>query len=240
MEEKNNYPLDQALQFLVRRLWVEHFKYPLNELVDLEIYQGKAIQTIHEEFGELEWSEVYDFIEFVAGAANRSEYPLNVDEYIGFCNRVLEEENSAYRLVGGYITEITSEEEISEIEEALAAPYEGVRIHLQSALEKLSDKTNRDYRNSIKESISAVESLAQEITGNPKATLGQALKVIESQAPLHGALRTAFEKLYGYTNDASGIRHALSEESDIDFHDAKFMLVSCSAFTNYLIGKSQQ
>lgn len=236
-KNKEELYLSGLLKFVVWALWVEHFKLPLD---DIDTDWRIIYRTIEKTFKSFDWFEVYDFVEFVADAAKRSDRHLDVDGFIGFCNKVLEEENSAYRFVGGYITEITSEEEISEIDEALAAPYEGVRIHLQSALEKLSDRTNRDYRNSIKESISAVESLAQEITGKPKATLTQALKTIESQVPLHGALSTAFEKLYGYTSDASGIRHALSEESDIDFHDAKFMLVSCSAFTNYMIGKSQQ
>ncbi len=37
--------------------------------------------------------------------------------------------------------------------------------------------------------------------------------------------------------DTFSQRHALLDESDLDFEDAKFMLVSCSAFTNYLKGK---
>jgi len=44
--------------------------------------------------------------------------------------------------------------------------------------------------------------------------------------------------IYGYTSDEGGIRHAMLEEKIIDFEDAKFMLVSCSAFINYLIMKS--
>jgi hypothetical protein len=40
-------------------------------------------------------------------------------------------------------------------------------------LQKLADRENPDYRNSIKESISAVESAAQEITGDTGATLGR-------------------------------------------------------------------
>ena len=46
----------------------------------------------------------------------------------------------------------------------------------------------------------------------------------------------AFDKLYGYTSDADGIRHALLEEDKVTFEQAKFMLVVCSAFTNYVIG----
>lgn len=55
---------------------------------------------------------------------------------------------------------------------------------------------------------------------------------------MHSDLKEAFKKLYGYTSDADGIRHALMDESNLDFEDAKFMLVSCSAFTNYLIAKA--
>jgi hypothetical protein len=44
--------------------------------------------------------------------------------------------------------------------------------------------------------------------------------------------------MYGYTSDAQGIRHALMDEPNLSFEDAKFMLVSCSAFVNYLIAKA--
>lgn len=45
----------------------------------------------------------------------------------------------------------------------------------------------------------------------------------------------AFAALYGYTSDSGGIRHSLLEDDiSVSFEDAKFMLVSCSAFINYL------
>jgi hypothetical protein len=43
--------------------------------------------------------------------------------------------------------------------------------------------------------------------------------------------------MYGYTSDADGIRHALLDQPSLSFEDAKFMLVSCSAFANYLVAK---
>ena len=51
---------------------------------------------------------------------------------------------------------------------------------------------------------------------------------------LHGALKAAFSQLYGYTSDKDGIRHGLLDETNIDFEEAKFMLVVCSAFINYV------
>ena len=95
------------------------------------------------------------------------------------------------------------------------------------------------YRNSIKESISAVESACNITTGS-KATLGQALKALDDKTKVHPALRNAFSSLYGYTSDADGIRHGLLEEANLDFADAKFMLVVCSAFTNYLRSKASK
>jgi hypothetical protein len=55
--------------------------------------------------------------------------------------------------------------------------------------------------------------------------------------PLHPALEAAFTKLYGYTSDAKGIRHALLDDDEVvTFEEAKFMLVACSAFINYVRG----
>jgi hypothetical protein len=101
----------------------------------------------------------------------------------------------------------------------------------------LADRKAPDYRNSIKESISAVESLCNLITEDNKATLGKALKKLDDKVALHRCLKNAFDSLYGYTSDADGIRHALLEESNLEFEDAKFMLVACSAFINYLKAK---
>jgi hypothetical protein len=44
-------------------------------------------------------------------------------------------------------------------------------------------------------------------------------------------------KIYGYSSDEGGIRHALTGVSNIDHADAKFMIVSCSAFCNFMIEK---
>jgi len=54
---------------------------------------------------------------------------------------------------------------------------------------------------------------------------------------MHHALIKGFSSLYGYTSEADGIRHALLEEPHVGFDEAKYMLVSCSAFVNYLIAK---
>ena len=97
-----------------------------------------------------------------------------------------------------------------------------------------ADRENPDYRNSIKEAISAVESIARVVSGRDKATLGDALQAIEKSGQLHPALKKGFLKLYGYTSDEQGIRHAMLDEPNLTAADARYFLVSCSSFVNYL------
>jgi len=222
---------NKEFYFLFATLWMNYFKKPIDSLPG----SWKNIKKIIKDYYfECEWFEVYDFIEFIA--KNYSDENIN-KEFIEYCNKILENEASAYRFVKGNLTKITSEEELNEIEEALMLPYESVKLHIDNSLKLLSDRKNPDYRNSIKESISAVESLCKNIVDDPSATLGQSLNKIDKHVDLHPALKLAFKKLYGYTNDKDGIRHSLMDKDTIDFEDAKYMIVSCSAFVNYVIAK---
>jgi len=227
------------MESLFKRLWHEYFKQPIDTLSD---YWPNTYAKIRDYFFGCEWYEVYDFIEFIANNCPDDKYNTVNSEFMNFCNSVLERELSAYRFVGGRVTQITSEEEVSEIEKALETtkPLKAINIHLRSALDLLAEKKSPDYRNSVKESISAVEAICNLITKEKKATLGQALKKIEDKVSLHPALKSAFSSLYGYASDAEGIRHSLLDEPNLSFEDAKFMLVSCSAFVNYLISKASK
>jgi hypothetical protein len=217
------------------RLWIDFFKYPIDTLLlerDETVRKGTFSEFLRAWFFKAKWFEIYDILDFLAD--------FEIKGFVAHCNIFLEREVSAFRFVDNKLTRITSEEEIKEIEDALKSDdkYINVKKHLSIALGHLSDRKNPDYRNSIKESISAVEALCIIITGDQKASLGTALKVIEKEHKLHGSLKNAFTSLYGYTSDKSGIRHALTEDSTIlGFDDAKFFLVSCSAFVNYLISK---
>ncbi|MCF6285877.1 MAG: hypothetical protein L3K26_11870 [Candidatus Hydrogenedentes bacterium] len=155
-------------------------------------------------------------------------------------NHILERELSGFRIIDGKIAPISSTEEVASIQEAIAdESFPGASAHLKTALELLSRKTNPDYRNSIKESISAVESACCAITGSASATLSTALNELAKKHSLHGALKEGFVKLYGYTSDGDGIRHAMFEgKSTLTQADAVYFLVSCSAFVNYLKIKS--
>jgi len=234
--KKYNISYYKDVDILLKRLWNNYFKRPLDTLDDA---WNRTYQEIREYFFDCEWYEVYDFIEFIAG-----NYPdENTNQlFMNACNSILKRELSAYRFVGDKIIQLTSDEEVSEIEDALkiTKPLKTVNTHLKRALDLFADRKSPDYRNSIKESISAVEAICNLITKEENATLGQALKKIEDKVDLHSALKKAFSSLYGYTSDADGIRHALLDEPNLDFEDAKFMLVSCSTFVNYLVIKASK
>ena len=232
--QESFYTLDSHLDKLIKSYWSAFFKLPL-DLIPEEFED--ALQQIRKYFFNFKWYETYDFIENTL-----EHYPTwyvspNF-KFIDDLNNVLERENSAYRIINDEIISITSEQEIQSIEEALenTNQFSSVQQHLNQALKLLSDRQTPDYRNSIKESISAVESICKIVTNDEKASLGKALKKIEN---LHPSLQGSLDKLYGYTSDADGIRHAMLEESNLSYIDAKFMLVACTNFINYLIEKTK-
>lgn len=224
---------NENIRTLCQGLWFNYYKKPLDQLSD---NWGEVLGQLRKYFFSCKWNEVYDFIEFVGNNYNRHRFK---EQFMQSCNHLLEKEMSAYRFVNGIITRITERQEVAEIEEALENARGPVSKHLRRSLELLSDRNTPDYRNSIKESISAVESLVAIVLKADKGTLGQLIKKLEDEIGLHPALKTAFSSLYGYTTDEGGIRHALTEVEKVDFNDAKFMLVVCSAFINFVEGKMQ-
>jgi hypothetical protein len=217
--------------------WHNYYKLPIDSIPR---YPSGAIEYIRERFFSDPWYEVYDFIEFLSG--------LTIDgidrrNYIKDINTLLEKEFSAYRFINNQISPITNQVEIEEIDNALRqiqnfTSLEGANIHLSNALDKLSDRIQPDFRNSIKESISAVETVCRVLTG--ESTLGKAINKLEAKGlQIDEQFKAAIEKLYASTNNKqSGIRHAIIEEhKKLDFEDAKYMFVVCSAFINFLLGK---
>lgn len=229
--------------FIMREVYVQ-----ITEPLSVYDYE-KMLEDIKETILKDSYHAVLTLIESIAQyleddyAEYRGENLQETDVY-SYYNRVFHDQYAGYRFVGEIITPISDEIEVETIRVALKNSFNGARIHLQKATEKISNRENPDYENSIKESITAVEAMCEIITGlrGKEATLGAMLKKLEGNGVvIHSALKAAFDKLYGYTNDANGIRHA----GDIGgpnstFEEAKFMLVSCSAFINYLIGVQAQ
>jgi hypothetical protein len=222
---------------------VNFFKTPVDEIPRSGI---RYKENLKKWLFRSNWFEVYDLIDWAAqyGAHWNSWRPGNADYeksvlFQKHVNEVLARENSGYRFINGSLAPITNAEEAAEIIHAVSRAGETpVSVHIRAALRLLSHREHPDFRNSIKESICAVESAAKFATNNAKATLGDALKSLEKGSALHPALRDGFSKLYGWTSDAEGIRHAMMDSANLSLADARFMLVACSAFSNYILDRS--
>lgn len=199
---------------------VRHLKEPLKNL-----------------FFQSEYSTVFDFLEFVM---RHGSAPHGFAANIG---GVLAHARAAYIVVDDRtIFPTASSEEgvvIAQAFEALSAsPFAGAKSHLVAAGAQLNQGA---YAASIRESISAVESMSRALV--PGATaLGTALAELEKQGQLHPALKRGFGALYGFTCEEQGIRHPLLEkgEAQVDREDAVFMIGACAAFLSYLANKGRR
>ncbi|RGS29084.1 hypothetical protein DWY01_10435 [Eubacterium sp. AF22-8LB] len=215
--------------------------------VDLDLYELEnedirdlLMNKINRIWYAQQWYTYYDILEMILSfsvsdskliGGNEKE---KISNFKNDVNKIFVEENIGYRIIDNQVVNITTEEEINEIEKAMDSIFDSVNNHLEKALSFYSDRKNPDYKNSIKESISAVESMCCIICGK-KVELGKALGKLEKNGIyIHGAMKNGFQALYGYASDESGIRHGGIEDKEVTEEDAKFMLVSCSAFVNYL------
>lgn len=151
---------------------------------------------------------------------------------------------AAYRIVDkNCIIAIGSEEQavtyMRALDAASSANATGARKHLIDAGIALRDGK---WAESVRESIHSVESAAVKLAPGT-STLGKALTPIEKHGLMHPRLKVALEKLYAYTNDENGVRHALvfdEDESRVDEIDALFMQGACASFVSYLLSRSFQ
>lgn len=258
--ERNGYTV-KPLQFesmtpeLRNRIWnvyacEVHTDYEMqdsNYMEELMDFFGLTFMNTYENIGIKEnldsfkkwymaakWYQVYDFVEAYLAFLPRRDRRDAIESF----NDVLKWDNAGYRIVGNIVAPITNQEEVQSIETAQLTAYDSVNQHITKATQLFSQRPIPDFENSIKESISAVEALCCIITNDKKATLGDALKRLEAKGiKLHKAFQSAMSSLYGYTSDEGGIRHGSIDFAGASSEDAKYMLVSCSAFVNYLIEK---
>ncbi len=228
-------------------------KVPADELP----YQDYDLrQWVKDYFFDLAWYTAYDLTEFLVrshteittisyGYGDHSQsHRVNSERFMNAVNWILEQELSGFRFIQGVLAPITDSAEVAEIEGAADAAREagldGARVHIRTAIELIGKKPTPDYRNAIKEAISAVESVSKQISGSDSASLDPALKKLATKVGIHGALKEGFSRLYGFTSDEDGIRHAIMDQPSVGFAEAKYMIVSCSAFVHYLIQKAEE
>lgn len=200
-------------------------------------YINEHQQQVSEFIFSASYNSVFDFLEYVL------QHPRCPGDLAGKIAQCFEKGRAAYRLIDHTIilpigNEVEAETIETSISNATKAGVSGAKSHLVSAIE---EARRGDWAGSVRESISAVESVAIVLAPDTR-TLGAALGELEKRGHLHGALKSAFSKLYGFTSDENGVRHALvlQDKAKVDEADALFMLGACASFVSYLVAKGRQ
>ena len=180
------------------------------------------------------FKKVFDLLQFVL------RHPRCPPEFISEMQQTFAECRLAYAIGDAWpptILPAATPDEGAAVVDALQtlrqAGLGGSAAHLRAAGEHINAG---DWAGSVRESIHAVESVARQLDPGAANTLDPALASLEKRGALHPVLKTAFSKLYGYTSDEQGVRHARLDQTDPDVgqDEAVFMLGACAAFASYL------
>ena len=191
---------------------------------------------------EAEYHEVLSFVEFILRQATCPEKLYND------IKEAFERVPMAYFVgdVNGLPTVLPrySDKAGEAIQQAIEtleqAEMEGAATHLSEAAKHINI---RQYSDSIADSVHAIESVARLISPKKANTLRPALDSLENAGVIkHKVLKNAFSKLYDYTSDEQGIRHALLDKNspEVGLDEAMFMFGACASFAAYLVNKHQQ
>lgn len=150
---------------------------------------------------------------------------------------ILVEDRCAYRLVNDdTIVPIASPEEGQSIMRAINATelsrIGGAKAHLLDAAAELSAGR---FANSIRESMSAVEAVVLTTTG--ETSFSKAVALMDQRRPMNGAFKIALNRLYDFTSQEPGLRHAKREDEQaaVEERDAIFMLGVCASFITFML-----
>ena len=236
----SSYQTDSTAADVLDAVWTREYKKLRDEMGS----EARVWAHMKTSILDAEWYDVLDLIEAIVKYLDQYKTSATDDLRSTFAdafNNRFEHYLVGYRFIGNEITPVDS---TAEAEAVVGAQEEtkniaGARHALDRAVELLADRQSPDYPNSIKESISAVEAIVQKVTG--EGTLGAGLGKLESAGlTIHPALKSAWSKMYGWTSDADGIRHAGVETAHADQALAKYVLVVCSAFVSYLIEEGRK
>lgn len=222
------YPMERYADDFLRKVWADILEKPIDETPPL--FNGSILsERVYNHlktlwFHQFIFSDKMDFIEILSRV---SESELLREQFNNVFRRLI----VGYRIDNnGTILKIDSEEEFVAIKEATEKT-----LHIQKASNLLFDRKNPDYRQSIKESILAVEEVCVDMTG--EKNFDKTIEKMSEPFNLHSQFVQSLKNMYGFASDEKGIRHKGSHESIIDFEEAKFILVLCSGIVNYLIEK---
>lgn len=206
-----------------------------------------AMAALTEHLKGCDWPEFYDFVELVGQLLKEQddEVPFGDTEYFEAytkkVNALLHEDGIGWHLNDK--SELTRQiprpvaKRAEAAREALKDKFAPARVHYQKATDYLY-RHPIDEANSVKEIVSAVESVARAV--EPKATtLGVAIKLLQRDPRYSKYLLDGLEKLYVYSNATPQVRHGHPAAGQPSLEEAELAHAVGVAFILYLISVSR-
>lgn len=195
-----------------------------------------------------EWYQFYDCVE-VVGDELKSVKPIydgacgfvdaskfTFDTYRAKVNAIFAKHQVGWRLNSRSQLESALPKDladrIDDVEKKLDQ-FDAAREHFRKA-KRYALGTHKDCENSIKESVSAFESVGK-VLYDKTTTLGDVLNRMKKDGSVPPMLVNVMEKFYAYANAEPGVRHGGTQKPKSDEMDAELAMHLSAAFIRYAI-----
>lgn len=186
-----------------------------------------------------EWFKVYDIIEALYAELTdrgRQRGDEDAQHFAHEVNAIFLEDGIGWQFVDGQIVTRGAEAFEAAVREAPAALNETGRptaaSHIHEALQDLSRRPEADLPGAIYHAMGAMECVARDVSGEPKATLGEILKKHPGLLP--PPLDTALSQIWGYaSNEARHVREGKNPSRE----EAELIVGLAAALATYLTRK---
>ena len=182
------------------------------------------------------WYRVYDIAEAICQKMMEAPFSYDPEKFQSELNMFLIENGIGWQIIDGKI-EVRGPEAIQNVvnkTKSLLISNDQKTAHqeLHEALVDLSRRPNPDISGAIQHSMAALECVAREVTGNPKATLGEIIKRNPTLIPK--PLDDAVVKAWGFASEYA--RH-IREGRLPSYEEAELVVGMCASLSNYLVKK---
>lgn len=208
-------------------------------------------KTLTDQVYSVPWYAFFDFVELVGTQLlaiqefyqsdpkwiNRFGY----ETYRTQVNNLFAEDNIGWRsnTTGQLVREIPPAlaKRLELTQTALSDGFEPARAHFAKAM-RYANARPADPENSIKETISALESLGRKLYPGT-STLGDVVKEMRKSPTIPAQLVTLIDKFYAFASNQPAVRHGAPDPSTVDLTEAEFCLHVGAALIRYLIDKTK-
>ena len=197
-----------------------------------------VVEELRYHFDNCEWYRVYDVVEALYLDMSDKPHRFKLEKFVEEVNEYFRENGIGWKLIDGRI-EVRGPEALQNTVEIAKATLDstGLRTAKQELNEALADLSRRpdpDVSGAIQHAMAALECVAREVTGDPKATLGEIMKHQSMLVPK--PLDQAISKVWGYASENA--RH-IREGHVAEYEEAQLIVGICAAVITYLSAKEK-